>query len=130
MCYNNTMIIIAGKSCTLGGFSSGFNQPPYWNNPKSGTSEIVKITKDYIWYKRGKSVMRISIDLINKIYEYIINSGLLGKKLFTKDIVKIKDTVAPDYKGWNDCDATFVMMLLRYVLGAKMGGKSPYWIII
>ena len=124
------MLTIFSETISIASFMVGFNQSPYWDNPsKKGTSEIVKINDAYIWYKRGKTCMRISIDLINKIYDYIIKNNLIGKKIFTKDLVDIKNNVSPKYTGWHNCDSTFIMMLARYVLGLPVSNKRPYFII-
>ena len=125
------MITIFGKTFSIGSFMKGFNQSPFWDNPSGrGTSEIVKIDSSHIWYKRGKTTMRISIKLINDICAYILNNMPKGRKIYTKDIVLIKENVAPGYRGWHDCDATFIMMLLRYVLKKKIDGKRPCYVII
>ena len=39
-------------------------------------------------------------------------------------IIGIKNKVAPNYKGWHDCDASFIMMLLRCILGLPIYGNS------
>ena len=124
------MITIFGKPCSKKTFMDEFNKSPYWDNSGGrGTSEIVKISDAHIWYKRGNSNMRISIELVNKIYQYIVEHNLLCKKLVTNDIVDIKNKVDTNYKGWNDCDATFIMMLLRFVLGVFIHCGKPCYII-
>ena len=124
------MIIIFRKTISIGLLISDFNRHPYWNNPgERGTSEIVKANTSHIWYKRGKTTMRISIDLINKIFDYIDKNIAKGTKIYTKDIVEIKNKVAPYYTGCHNCDATFIMMLLRYVLGLSIFGAKPVYII-
>ena len=72
--------------------------------------------------------MKISIDLINKIYKYIITHIESGK-IYVKDIKNIRDIVYPNYKGWHDCDATFIMMIFRYVLEKVICGGRPCCII-
>ena len=124
------MITIFGKSISMGSLVNEFNRPPYCINPSGrGTSEIVNINNTHIWYKRGKTTMRISIDLINIIFDYIKKHIVKGTKIYGKDIVNIKNKVAPNYKGWNDCDASFIMMLLRCILGLPIYGIKPLYII-
>ena len=120
------MIIIYGKVLKV----SGFNTTPNCNNLSGrGTSIITKYSSDYIWYRRGKSTMRISIKLIEKIIDYIL-VNCKGKSLSTKDIKNIKDIVCPGYKGWHDCDATFIMMILRNLFGAKIVDKRPICVVL
>ena len=125
------MITLFGKTISKTGLINGFNASPYCVNPSGkGTSEIVKVSDTHIWYKRGKTTMRISIELINNIFDHIDKNILIGTKIYGKDIVNIKNKVAPNYKGWHNCDASFIMMLLRYILNKPIYDKKPVYIII
>lgn len=120
------MIIICGKALKV----LDFNTTPNCNNLGGrGTCIITKYSSDYIWYRRGKSTMRISIELIEKIIDYIL-VNCKGKSISTKHIKNIKDIVYPGYKGWHDCDATFIMMILRNLFCAKIVGKRPIHVIL
>ena len=125
MCQN-----IVGTSCNPTIFISSFNKSPYWDNPGGGNSEIVSITNTTIFYKRKSSKMGIPIDLINKIYNHIVSDNLIGKKISVKDLKMIIDIVCPNYKGWNNCDGTFIMMIFRYFVNAKIVGKRPCCVIL
>lgn len=111
-------------------FIKNFNQVPNCCNPRNGTSIILAIKNGSISYKRGKTGMKISVNLINQIFDYIMLNGLVGKRIYTKDIVDIKNTVCPTYKGWHNCDGTFIMMIFRFVLGKVIYGKRPCYIIM
>lgn len=127
---NIFMITICDKTYKITDFIKDFNQSPNYCNPRNGTSVILEITNGYISYKRGNTKMAISVDLINKIFNYIIINGLVGKRLYTKDIVNIRNKVYPTYIGWHDCDGTFIMMIFRFVLGKTIHDKSPCYIIM
>lgn len=74
--------------------------------------------------------MSIAVDLINKIFNYIMSNGLIGKRIYTKDIGYIRNKVYPTYTGWHNCDSTFIMMIFRFVLNKAIHGKSPCYIVI
>ena len=114
-------IVIAGKTMTTAELIKGFNSSTWWDNPGGGTSEILGVEDGYIIYRRGNTKMRVSIDLINKIYDYIITNTPIS----TKEIVDIKNRVEPNYKGWHGCDATFIMMIFRYLGLGDIKGKRP-----
>lgn len=124
------MITICSKNYKIIDFIKKFNQSPNSCNPRNGTSIILEIKNGYISYKRGNTKMDISIDLINKIFNYIMLNGLEGERLYTKDIDNIRNKVCPNYTGWHNCDGTFIMMIFRFVLGKAIHGKSPCYIII
>ena len=124
------IIILLGITFLQSNLVSGFNISKYYNNPGGrGTGQIVKLNSGYIWYKRGKSTLRISVILINQIVDYIDKNIPKGTKVYVKDIINIKNTVNPNYKGWHNCDATFIMMLLKYIRGNNIYGKKPVFII-
>ena len=124
------MITICNKTYKIANFKNDFNKSPYYDNPRNGTSIILEIENGYITYKRKNTEMSISIDLINKIYNYIISNNLLDEKLYTKHIIDIKNKVFPDYTGWHNCDGTFIMMIFRFVLEKSIHDKCPCYIII
>ena len=124
------MITICKKTYKIANFKNVFNKSPNYDNPRNGVSVILTVENGYITYKRKNTEMTISIDLINKIYDYILKNNLTGQRLYTKDIVDIKNKVYPNYKGWHNCDATFIMMIFRFVLRISIYDKRPCYIII
>lgn len=124
------MFIICNKPFKIVDFIKDFNQSPNYCNPRNGTSVILEIKNGYISYRRKNTKMSISTKLINAIFSYIISNDLIGKKIYTKDIIDIRNKVCPTYTGWHDCDGTFIMMIFRFVLGASVCDKRPCYVII
>lgn len=121
------MIKVCNKTYNELEFINEFNKSPNFDNPRNGTSTILVIQNGHILYLRKKTKIKIRIDLINDIYNYL-KEHCIGKKIFTKDIVEIKKEISPEFKDWHDCNATFIMMIFRFVLGKEIYNKSPCYL--
>jgi len=99
-----------------------------FENPKKGTSVIVKITKDIIKYKRENSFISIPILSIFEVY-----NSFKGTKCTSSDLKLYKPKLFS--KAGHSCNCTFTFLVLKELnLCDEILGKgvrnSPYYVNI
>lgn len=87
-----------------------------FQNPRRGTSEIVKISAEMIVYKRGKSRFYLRLDDIADVY-----AQFSGKKCTTNDLKDYNPQVFRSGGKGHGCHTTFIFMLLDYLGLTKHG---------
>ena len=101
-----------------------------FDNPGGGTSIVVRITDDYIWYKRKNSTMPLPIHAYFKVI-----SDFKSKKCSSTDLKKyMPDVFSSKYNG-HDCNCTFLFRIAEkaelLVNGIQGKGKcgSPFYVV-
>ncbi len=82
-------------------------------NPKSGTSTILKIDENEIIYKRGKSSLHIKAEDINSAYDHF-----KGQLVSTSDLAEFNINFS---QRKHRCNASFFLLLMN-LCGLTEGG--------
>ena len=99
-------------------------------NPLRGTSTIVEIDSNRVRYKRGKSIISLSIGDMYKAY-----SKFAGKDTSSSDIRAFNPALYDSKQGGHSCHCSFLFLVfiaMGLVAGIQGGGArgNPFWVHI
>lgn len=99
------------------------------NNPGGGSSTIKKITKDFIEYIRGNSPIRISSNIINKVFDEYNHTEIKTPELKHK-----YPEIFDSNEGGHSCNCTFLFLIFEQanLLEGTINGRgvrgSPFYV--
>ena len=101
-----------------------------FRNPLRGVSTVVEIDFTRVWYKRGKSIISLTIDDMYKAY-----AKFAGKDASSSDLRVFNPELYDSKQGGHSCHCSFLFLVLiamGLVKGIQGGGVrgNPFWVHI